>query len=115
MGRPACLFPQAFEILELYLELLAVRAELLGKTKEIPGDMVEVRRRCATPAASPCAAAARRWLVALRHGGVPVCCRHGCCMRAHSRHSTHGCLLCVALLSSPSRARLSRSCRPCAA
>ncbi|PSC71204.1 IST1-like protein [Micractinium conductrix] len=32
---------QAFEILELYLELLAVRAELLGKTKEIPGDMVE--------------------------------------------------------------------------
>lgn len=32
---------QAFEILELYLELLAVRAELLAKTKEIPPDMVE--------------------------------------------------------------------------
>ncbi|KAI3436025.1 hypothetical protein D9Q98_002082 [Chlorella vulgaris] len=30
-----------YEILELYLELLAVRAELLGKTKEIPPDMVE--------------------------------------------------------------------------
>lgn len=34
-----------YEILELYLELLAVRAELLGKTKEIPPDMVEVRKR----------------------------------------------------------------------
>ncbi|KAL4458707.1 hypothetical protein ABPG75_013572 [Micractinium tetrahymenae] len=32
---------QAFEILELYLELLAVRAELLAKTKELPPDMVE--------------------------------------------------------------------------
>ena len=33
---------QAYEILELYLELLAVRAELLAKTREIPPDMVEV-------------------------------------------------------------------------
>jgi len=33
---------QAYDILELYLELLAVRAELLAKTKEIPPDMVEV-------------------------------------------------------------------------
>ena len=33
---------KAFEVLELYLELLAVRAELLAKTKEIPSDMVEV-------------------------------------------------------------------------
>jgi hypothetical protein len=35
---------QAFEILELYLELLAVRAELLAKNKEIPPDMAEVGR-----------------------------------------------------------------------
>lgn len=40
---------QAFEILELYLELLAVRAELLAKTREMPPDMVEVRSRgCGT-------------------------------------------------------------------
>jgi hypothetical protein len=32
---------KAYEILELYLELLAVRAELLSKTREIPPDMVE--------------------------------------------------------------------------
>jgi len=31
----------AYEILELYLELLAVRCALLEKAKEVPGDMVE--------------------------------------------------------------------------
>ena len=31
----------AFEILELFLELLAVRAQLIAKTKEIPRDMIE--------------------------------------------------------------------------
>ncbi len=48
---------QAYEILELYLELLAVRSQLVAKNKEIPRDMVEgvsslvyaaqVRRACA--------------------------------------------------------------------
>jgi hypothetical protein len=32
---------QAFELLELYLELLAVRGPLIASTKEIPRDMVE--------------------------------------------------------------------------
>ncbi|GAX75877.1 hypothetical protein CEUSTIGMA_g3320.t1 [Chlamydomonas eustigma] len=32
---------QAYEILELYLELITVRAQLISKTKEIPRDMVE--------------------------------------------------------------------------
>ncbi|KAG2432977.1 hypothetical protein HXX76_008705 [Chlamydomonas incerta] len=32
---------QAYEILELYLELLTVRAQLLAKTKELPRDMME--------------------------------------------------------------------------
>ena len=32
---------QAYEILELYLELLTVRTQLLAKTKEIPRDMIE--------------------------------------------------------------------------
>ncbi len=31
----------AYEILELYLELISVRAQLISKTKEIPRDMVE--------------------------------------------------------------------------
>ena len=35
--------PQAYEVLELFLEMLAVRAELLAKSKEMPPDMVEVR------------------------------------------------------------------------
>lgn len=33
---------QAFDTLEVYLELLAVRVELLAKTKEMPPDMMEV-------------------------------------------------------------------------
>ncbi len=32
---------QAYEILELYMELLAVRAQLIAKTREVPRDMVE--------------------------------------------------------------------------
>lgn len=32
---------QAYEILELYLELISVRAQLIAQTKEIPRDMVE--------------------------------------------------------------------------
>lgn len=32
---------QAFEILELYVELISVRAQLMSKTKEIPRDMCE--------------------------------------------------------------------------
>jgi hypothetical protein len=32
---------QAYEILELYLELIAVRVQLIAKSKEIPRDMVE--------------------------------------------------------------------------
>ncbi|PNW77413.1 hypothetical protein CHLRE_10g435400v5 [Chlamydomonas reinhardtii] len=32
---------QAYEILELYLELITVRAQLLAKTKELPRDMME--------------------------------------------------------------------------
>lgn len=32
---------QAYEILELYMELIAVRVQLIAKNKEIPGDMVE--------------------------------------------------------------------------
>ncbi|KAG1674976.1 hypothetical protein FOA52_014771 [Chlamydomonas sp. UWO 241] len=32
---------QAYEILELYVELLSVRTQLISKTKEIPRDMVE--------------------------------------------------------------------------
>ncbi len=32
---------QAYEILSLYLELIAVRSQLIAKTKEIPRDMVE--------------------------------------------------------------------------
>uniref|UniRef100_A0A7S0RFP5 IST1 homolog n=1 Tax=Chlamydomonas leiostraca TaxID=1034604 RepID=A0A7S0RFP5_9CHLO len=35
------LLMQAYEILELYLELIAVRSQLIAKTKEIPRDMVE--------------------------------------------------------------------------
>ena len=35
--------PQAYEVLELFLEMLVVRAELLAKSKEMPPDMVEVR------------------------------------------------------------------------
>lgn len=31
---------QAFEVLELYIELIAVRSQLLSKTKEIPPDMM---------------------------------------------------------------------------
>jgi hypothetical protein len=36
----------AYEILELYLELLAVRSSLVANSKEIPRDMIEVRRSC---------------------------------------------------------------------
>ncbi len=36
-----CLTLQAYEILELFLELLAVRCPLVATTKEIPRDMVE--------------------------------------------------------------------------
>lgn len=35
----------AFEVLELFLELLAVRASLIASSKEIPRDMVEVRQQ----------------------------------------------------------------------
>lgn len=33
---------QAYEILELYLELMTVRVQLIAKTKEIPRDMVRI-------------------------------------------------------------------------
>jgi hypothetical protein len=32
---------QALEVLELYLELIAVRSQLISQTKEIPRDMIE--------------------------------------------------------------------------
>lgn len=32
----------AYEILELYLELVAVRATMVAQSKTIPGDMMEV-------------------------------------------------------------------------
>ena len=32
---------QAFEILQLYLELLSIRMALIDKTRDIPPDMVE--------------------------------------------------------------------------
>lgn len=41
MCRHMHMMPQAYEILELYLELVAVRTQLISKTKEIPRDMVE--------------------------------------------------------------------------
>lgn len=38
---PPCASHQAYEILELFMELLAVRAPLVASSKEIPRDMVE--------------------------------------------------------------------------
>ena len=38
---PVPLASACLQILELYLELLKVRAQLISKTKEIPRDMVE--------------------------------------------------------------------------
>ena len=38
---PVPLASVCLQILELYLELLKVRAQLISKTKEIPRDMVE--------------------------------------------------------------------------
>ena len=32
---------QAFEVLELFMELLAVRAQLVEKSKDMPPDMIE--------------------------------------------------------------------------
>ncbi len=32
---------QAFEILQLYLELLSIRMALIDKTRDIPPDMIE--------------------------------------------------------------------------
>ena len=40
---PPLLPPTAYEILELYLELVAVRATMIAQSKTIPGDMMEVR------------------------------------------------------------------------
>lgn len=37
-----CLHPTAYEILELYLELVAVRSAMIAQSKAIPGDMMEV-------------------------------------------------------------------------
>ncbi len=41
MPKTVIPLPQAFEILELYLELMTVRAQLISKTKELPRDMME--------------------------------------------------------------------------
>lgn len=50
---------QAFEILELYLELLSVRGPLVASTREIPRDMIE--------ALSSVLYAASRWVGTLLH------------------------------------------------
>lgn len=39
---PCVLYAAAFEILELFLELVAVRTAMIGQSKTIPGDMMEV-------------------------------------------------------------------------
>lgn len=51
MDRPQCIGQtiadvqtpaiQAFEILQLYLELLSIRMALIDKTRDIPPDMIE--------------------------------------------------------------------------
>jgi hypothetical protein len=51
----------AYEILELYLELVSVRATMIAQSKTIPGDMMEVRH--STP----------DWEGGGRKGGRGVC------------------------------------------
>jgi hypothetical protein len=54
--------PAAYEILELYLELLAVRSSLVANSKEIPRDMIEVGRRRSFCYVLPAHAAAAAFL-----------------------------------------------------